>query len=243
MGTVYKGFDTHTEQIVAIKKLHSNLADDQSIERFKREGQTLRDLDHPNIVKLFDTFEVDETHYLVMDYIAGGDLKHLLDERQLTLPETLRMMLDLADALTRAHKLGIIHRDLKPANVLLDGEGVLRLTDFGVAQKPVFLIELASISSADDVVLMIANELGLILMDSERQPLAQLVDYLRGREMLLVIDNFEHVLEAAPDLFAIVKDAPSIDLLVTSRKQLNQTNEILFALDFERDQPYHQTNT
>jgi serine/threonine protein kinase len=133
MGTVYKGLDSQTEQIVAIKELHSNLADDQLIERFKREGEALRELNHPNIVKMLDTIEEAGQHYLVMEFVSGGDLADLLKQGQLPVERILNVSIDLADALTRAHRLNIIHRDLKPANILIGDDGVLRLTDFGVA--------------------------------------------------------------------------------------------------------------
>ena len=133
MGTVYKGIDTRTDQIVAIKQLHANLADAELIERFKREGEALRDLNHPNIVKMLDAVEEDGNHYLVMEYVPGGDLSNLLQVEKLALEKILNIAIDLADALTRAHRLNIIHRDLKPANILIGHDGVLRLTDFGVA--------------------------------------------------------------------------------------------------------------
>lgn len=133
MGTVYKGLDTQTNQTVAIKQLHPKLSDEQLIERFKREGEALRDLNHPNIVKMLDAVEEDNQHYLIMEYVSGSDLSDLIKQEQLALEKILNFSIDLADALTRAHRLNIIHRDLKPANVLIGEDGILRLTDFGVA--------------------------------------------------------------------------------------------------------------
>lgn len=133
MGIVYLGQDTRTEKSVAIKQLKPGLVQDDILERFKREGEALRDLNHPNIVKMLDALEDDGKHYLIMEYISGGDLSDLLKKDQLSLEQILTLSIDLADALTRAHKLNIIHRDLKPANVLIGDDGVLCLTDFGVA--------------------------------------------------------------------------------------------------------------
>ena len=133
MGTVYRGIDSRTNTTVAIKQLKPDLAQPEMIERFKREGEALRDLNHPNIVKLLATVEEDEQHYLIMEYVSGGDLTALIHEERMPLEQLLAYAIDLADALTRAHKLNIIHRDLKPANVLIGEDGVLRLTDFGVA--------------------------------------------------------------------------------------------------------------
>jgi serine/threonine protein kinase len=134
MGTVYRGLNTASKQVVAIKELNPLLTTTELIERFKREGEALRELNHPNIVKLLDTVEHDGAYYLVMEYVSGGDLHDLLKAGQLPIERCLRLALDLADALTRAHKLDIIHRDLKPANVLLAEDGTLRLSDFGVAR-------------------------------------------------------------------------------------------------------------
>ena len=133
MGTVYKGEDTTTGQTVAIKHLKPELADLDLIERFRREGEALRELNHPNIVAILAAVEEGEDYYLVMEYLPGGDLNVLLQKRRLAISQVLRLAIDIADALTRAHRLNIIHRDLKPANVLLAEDGTPRLTDFGVA--------------------------------------------------------------------------------------------------------------
>lgn len=134
MGTVYKGLDTRTDTPVAIKQLKPDLTTPELIERFKREGEALRDLNHPNIVKMLDTVEENGSHYLVMEYVSGGDLRKLMQQQgRLHYRRCVDMAIDLADALTRAHRLDIIHRDLKPANVLIGEDGTLRLTDFGLA--------------------------------------------------------------------------------------------------------------
>ena len=136
MGTVYRGIDTQTNQTVAIKQLHADVLkqDPEVLERFRREGQALRDLNHPNIVKMLDAVQENGINYLVLEYISGGDLSDILDEEQLSIKRILNIAIDLADALTRAHRLDIIHRDLKPANILLAQDGTIRLTDFGVAR-------------------------------------------------------------------------------------------------------------
>jgi len=136
MGDVYRGLDQHTGDPVAIKLLHPDvLAENpQLVDRFQREGEALRKLNHPNIVKILATVEENGQHYLVMEYVGGGSLRDLMDEYgQLPIQNILEVALDLADALTRAHRLHIIHRDIKPDNVLLAEDGTPRLTDFGVA--------------------------------------------------------------------------------------------------------------
>ncbi len=136
MGDVYKGLDTQTGEWVAVKLLHSDvLAENPNLlDRFNREGQALGKLNHPNIVKVLAMLEENEQHYLVMEYVGGGSLRDLLDAKgSMPVDGVLNIALDLADALTRAHRLQIIHRDIKPDNVLLAEDGTPRLTDFGVA--------------------------------------------------------------------------------------------------------------
>jgi len=136
MGDVYRARDTQTGETVAVKALNPAVLarDPELLERFVREGQALRQLNHPNIVRMVAAVEEEGRHYLVMEYVPRGSLSDLL-ERQGRLPaeRALQIALDLADALTRAHRLGILHRDLKPANVLLAEDGTPRLADFGLA--------------------------------------------------------------------------------------------------------------
>ncbi|RPI33005.1 MAG: serine/threonine protein kinase, partial [Chloroflexota bacterium] len=136
MGNVYRGLDRQTGQMVAIKALRADLlaSNPEMLERFIREGEALRQLNHPNIVAMLSAVQEDGRHYLVMEYVEGGSLRDLID-RQGPLPvrRILEICLDLADALTRAHRLDIIHRDLKPDNVFVAKDGTPRLTDFGVA--------------------------------------------------------------------------------------------------------------
>lgn len=133
MGTVFLGEDTRHAQLVAVKYLKPALATPDLIERFRREGEALRKLNHPNIVGMLESVEEDGDHYLVMEYVGGGDLSDILDEGFLSVEQVMSLAIDICDALTRAHRLGIIHRDLKPPNVLIASDGTPRLTDFGIA--------------------------------------------------------------------------------------------------------------
>jgi serine/threonine protein kinase/predicted ATPase/Tfp pilus assembly protein PilF len=137
MGAVYFGNDLQTGETVAIKLLRGELVarDPEMVERFIREGEVLRRLNHPNIVKNLGAFEQDNVHYLVMEYVPGGSLRDLLlKKHRLSVQQTNYIALDLADALTRAHRLDILHRDIKPDNVLIADDGTPRLTDFGMAR-------------------------------------------------------------------------------------------------------------
>lgn len=136
MGTVFKGRDIETGDVIAAKRLKPEAvkADPQLLERFEREGDALRRLNHPNIVKMLTTVEQDNDHYIVLEYVGGGDLGDMLKLRgRLSIERTLQIGIELSDALTRAHYLHIIHRDIKPANVLMGEDGVPKLTDFGIA--------------------------------------------------------------------------------------------------------------
>jgi serine/threonine protein kinase len=136
MGQVFRGRDLQTGETIAIKALKEEIVEQDAtlVDRFCREAVVLRKLNHPNIVRVYDTFEEEGRHYIIMEYIAGGSLAHLIRQNgALPIERAVQIALDLADALTRTHRLQIIHRDLKPANVLLAEDGTPRLTDFGVA--------------------------------------------------------------------------------------------------------------
>jgi serine/threonine protein kinase len=125
VGRVYLGRDRQTGEPVAIKELMAEwVRAPDALERFRREGEALRKLNHPNIVKVLATLEEGEQHYLVMEYVAGGSLADLLKrQRQLPIEQVISIGLELSDALSRAHHLDIIHRDIKPGNILLAEDG------------------------------------------------------------------------------------------------------------------------
>jgi serine/threonine protein kinase len=135
MGHVFRGVDQRTDTPVAIKTLRSELSTPDIVTRFIREGEALRQLNHPNIVALLDAVQENDEYYLVMQLVEGGALDEILRETpRLPVKQVLNIALDLADALTRAHRLNIVHRDIKPANVLLAKDGMPRLSDFGIAR-------------------------------------------------------------------------------------------------------------
>lgn len=136
MGKVYKGVLAETGQTVVIKQIKSELiaSHPELLLRFQREAESLRQLNHPNIVKILATIADPQEPAIILEYVPGGSLRERLDQQgALPIPQLLRFSLELADALTRAHHLNIVHRDLKPANILLDIDGSVRLTDFGIA--------------------------------------------------------------------------------------------------------------
>ena len=137
MGNVYKGTDILTGETVAIKQLRFELTHNmpEMVERFLREGEALRRLNHPNIVKVLATSDEGSQHFIVMEYVSGGSLADLLIKQpQLPIERVVSIGLELSDALSRAHHLHILHRDIKPGNILLAEDGTPRLTDFGLAR-------------------------------------------------------------------------------------------------------------
>jgi serine/threonine-protein kinase len=135
MGTVYRATDTQSRREVAIKVISAELAvDAEALERFKREGEALSKLKHPNIVGFVDAFQNEEHYVIVMEYVSGGSLYELIKTGPLPIERACQIALDLCDALIRAHRLNIVHRDLKPENILIDEDGTPKLADFGVAR-------------------------------------------------------------------------------------------------------------
>jgi eukaryotic-like serine/threonine-protein kinase len=142
MGEVYQARDTRLERTVAIKVLSPALASDPSFrERFEREARTISGLNHPHICTVYDVGNQDGVEFLVMEFLEGQTLAERLESGPLKLDEALRIAIQIADALDRAHRCGIVHRDLKPGNVMLvRGHGSLgpptaKLLDFGLAKQ------------------------------------------------------------------------------------------------------------
>lgn len=135
MATVYLAQDLILERPVAVKVLrldfHTNVA---AMRRFQREAQSATQLVHPNIVSVYDVGEEDGTNYIVMEYVEGTDLKEYIRERGPLPPrEAVRIMTQIVSAIELAHQNRIIHRDIKPQNILIDREGNVKITDFGIA--------------------------------------------------------------------------------------------------------------
>lgn len=136
MALVYKAECTLLQRTVAIKILRSQYSSDKEfVERFRREAQSAASLSHSNVVNIFDVGQDGETHYIVMEYIAGTNLKELIKkEAPFALNRALRITLQISEALRHAHEHNIIHRDIKPHNILITNDGVVKVTDFGIAR-------------------------------------------------------------------------------------------------------------
>ncbi|MBI1943715.1 MAG: serine/threonine protein kinase, partial [Betaproteobacteria bacterium] len=139
MGVVYEGNDPRLHRRVAIKTILKSALDSDSASeysaRFAREAQAVARLNHPNIVQVFDFAEEGDVAYIVMELVRGKELKQFFEAKErFELKEVVHIMGELCDALHFAHQAGIVHRDIKPANVMIDSEGRVKLTDFGVAR-------------------------------------------------------------------------------------------------------------
>lgn len=133
-GVVYKALDTRVQRLCALKILLSGGQDQREILRFLREIRVTAQLDHPNIVRVFDMGDAPQP-FFTMEYIQGKTLSQLLREGLLTLGQKLKLFVTICAAIEYAHRQRVIHRDIKPSNILVDKQGIPKITDFGLARK------------------------------------------------------------------------------------------------------------
>jgi eukaryotic-like serine/threonine-protein kinase len=135
MGVVYKARDLRLDRFVAVKVLPPDRAGDPDRRaRFEREAKTASSLNHPGIVTLHDIVEEDGRLFIVMEYIAGATLAAILARRTLGSAEAIRIAVQVAEALGRAHAAGLVHRDIKPSNIMVTDAGQAKILDFGLAK-------------------------------------------------------------------------------------------------------------
>ena len=153
MGAVYKARQPSLDRLVALKILPPTAAGDPGFaERFNREARALARLNHPNIVTVHDFGQAGALHYLVMEFLDGGNLRQVESSGRLTPEQALAIVPQICEALQFAHNEGIIHRDIKPENILLDTRGRVKITDFGIAKILGRTAAEAPLTGARDVV-------------------------------------------------------------------------------------------
>ena len=139
MATVYEAKDERLDRTVALKVMHTQLAQgphrEQFIERFRREAQSAAQIANPHIVQVYDAGETNGLAYLVMEYVHGVNLRHEMNRQgTFSVRETLRIVAETLDGLASAHRANVVHRDIKPENIMLNDRGRVQITDFGLAK-------------------------------------------------------------------------------------------------------------
>jgi serine/threonine protein kinase len=251
MSSVYRAKDAVLERTVAIKILHEHFSDDpQYVERFRREARALAQLNHPNIVTVIDRGEYEGRQFIVFEHVDGETLKSLIDrEGPLPVDRALSLVHQIARGLAFAHEHGVVHRDVKPHNVLIDEDGVAKVTDFGIAR---------SVDPADGL-----TETGTLLGTSEyiapEQANGQRVDersdqYSLGTVLYELLageppfsgDNFmavamRHIQEPVPSVREARPDvSPRLDAIVARsmakrpKDRFPTTEAMMAALEAER---------
>lgn len=135
MGVVYQAHDPKIDRMVALKVLRPDrVTSDAFVARFLKEARAIGRLHHPRIVTVYDVGEDHGTVYIAMEYLQGEPLDEVMQKGRLTVPQSIDVVCQVAEALDYAHQQGIVHRDIKPSNIILTRNQKVRLTDFGIAR-------------------------------------------------------------------------------------------------------------
>ncbi|MCD4687141.1 MAG: protein kinase, partial [Anaerolineae bacterium] len=250
MAEVYRAYHASLDRYVAIKLLHAFLADDPEFkDRFENEARNVAKLRHPNIVQVYD-FEYDregDSYYMVMEFINGPTLKEQLFDQgagaNLPIAETVRIVRSSAEALAYAHQRSMIHRDVKPANLMLDEDGRLVLTDFGIAK----IVTGAQFTASGGMVgtpAYMAPEQGLGEAGDERSDIYSLgvilYQLMTGKlpfdadTPLAII--LKHVNEPLPDPQSIAPDIPdAINAIILKALEKDPTKRYQTAIKLAQD--------
>ncbi len=246
MAKVYRGQDTVLGRTVAIKILAPQFADDQDfVHRFRREAQAAARISNQNLVSVFDTGSDDGVHFIVMEYVEGRTLADLIAGGGRIMPDrAIEIGIDVCHALEAAHAQGVIHRDIKPGNIMLDENGRVKVTDFGIAR----------VTSTADTIAQTAAVLGTASYLSPEQAQGQPVDgrsdlyslgcvlfeMVTGRAPFLgdspVAVASKHVLEQPTPPSRLNPDvSPDLDAVILRALAKNPANRYQTAEEFRED--------
>lgn len=246
MAKVYRGQDTVLGRTVAIKILAPQFADDQDfVHRFRREAQAAARISNQHLVSVFDTGSDDGVHFIVMEYVDGRTLADLIAGGGRIMPDrAIEVAIDVCRALEAAHAQGVIHRDIKPGNIMLDENGQVKVTDFGIAR----------VTTNADTIAQTAAVLGTASYLSPEQAQGQPVDgrsdlyslgcvlyeMVTGRPPFLgdspVAVASKHVLEQPTPPSRLNPDVtPDLDAVILRALAKNPANRYQTAEEFRED--------
>ncbi|MBA2526831.1 MAG: serine/threonine protein kinase [Pyrinomonadaceae bacterium] len=177
MGEVYLAQDTTLERTVALKILPADVAaSEQRMGRFIQEAKTASALNHPNIITIYQIGQAESLLFIATEFIEGETLRERLKDTSLTILEALDVAIQIASALVAAHQAGIVHRDIKPENIMLRGDGILKVLDFGLAKLTGAWQSEANSEAATMVETLPGTILGTIVYMSPEQARGKEVD-------------------------------------------------------------------
>jgi eukaryotic-like serine/threonine-protein kinase len=251
MSNVYRARDTVLERTVAIKILHDHFSDDpEYVERFRREARALAQLNHPNIVTVIDRGEYEGRQFIVFEHVEGENLKELVDrEGQLPVEQALSLVHQVARGLAFAHEHGVVHRDVKPHNVLIDEDGVAKVTDFGIARSidPADgLTETGALLGTSEYIAPEQASGGRVDERSDQYSLAAVLYELLAGEPPYTGENFmavamKHVQDPVPSVREVRPDvSPRLDAIVARalakrpENRFSSTEALMAALEAAR---------